>query len=210
MATNNFKPFAIGSGANVTSQSDYENLDALLKGFQSGKASSAQINKALRQATSMSALLGKFIAAASLDALDNGNQEVLLANYISALASNLSLGTASKKNVGTGTDQIPDMSSFFGATTSAPYQRFPSGLLIQAASGSIPASGTGAIVFPAAFKNNSPSVVLTATASLPSNYIITVGSVSASGATIYGTTANAGSVPITGTAVGFRYIAFGY
>lgn len=120
------------------------------------------------------------------------------------------LGSAAYRSVGTANDQIPDMSSFFGATTSAPYQRFPSGLLIQAASGSIPASGTGTIVFPAAFKNNSPSVVLTATATLPSNYIITVGSVSATGATIYGTTANAGSVPITGTAVGFRYIAFGY
>lgn len=58
MATNNFKPFATGAGANVTSQADYEALSALLAGFQAGRASSAQINKALRQSSSMSAMLG--------------------------------------------------------------------------------------------------------------------------------------------------------
>lgn len=122
------------------------------------------------------------------------------------------LGSAAYRTVGAtiGTNQIPDMSYFFGAASSAPYQRFPSGLVIQAAAGTIPASGTGSIVFPATFSTNTASVVLTATASQPSNYIMTVGSITNSGATVYGTTANSGSVPITGTAVGFRYIAFGY
>ncbi len=38
MATNDFKPFATGSGANVLSQADYEALAALASGFLSGKA----------------------------------------------------------------------------------------------------------------------------------------------------------------------------
>ncbi|EKT0182517.1 hypothetical protein QDF34_001469 [Escherichia coli] len=81
MATNNFKPFGIGAGANVTSQADYEALAALLTGFQSGKASSAQINKALRQSTVMASVLAQFISdSAGVDVLDNGNTAQILAN----------------------------------------------------------------------------------------------------------------------------------
>ncbi|MGF6474898.1 hypothetical protein ABIE06_001718 [Pantoea dispersa] len=81
MATNNFKAFGIGAGANVTSQADYEALAALLTGFQSGKASSAQINKALRQSTVMAYVLAQFISdSASVDVLDNGNPATILAN----------------------------------------------------------------------------------------------------------------------------------
>ena len=49
MAKNDFKPFATGAGANVMSQADWEALPALLSGFTAGKASSAQVNKAIRQ-----------------------------------------------------------------------------------------------------------------------------------------------------------------
>ncbi|MQK86184.1 hypothetical protein EI007_05465 [Escherichia coli] len=42
MAKNEFKPFATGSGANVTTQTDWESLPVLSAGFTSGKASSAQ------------------------------------------------------------------------------------------------------------------------------------------------------------------------
>ena len=81
MATNNFKAFGIGAGANVTSQSDYETLAALLTGFQSGKASSAQINKALRQSSTMAFVLAQFISdSASVDVLDNGTPATILAN----------------------------------------------------------------------------------------------------------------------------------
>lgn len=86
MATNDFKPFAVGSGANVTAQTDYEALAALTSGFQSGKASSAQINKALRQATVMASILGQFIADNSeSDALDDGDTATLLENFLAAI-----------------------------------------------------------------------------------------------------------------------------
>ncbi|MGD9425116.1 hypothetical protein ACLHDD_08115 [Pantoea sp. NSTU24] len=88
MATNNFKAFGIGAGANVTSQADYEALAALLTGFQSGKASSAQINKALRQSSTMAYVLAQFIAdSASVDVLDNGTPVTILANLKSSMTA---------------------------------------------------------------------------------------------------------------------------
>ena len=89
MAKNNFKPFATGAGANVPSQADWEALTALLTGFQSGKAASAQVNKALRQGTVMASVIGQFIAdSTGQDVLDNGNTSVLLTNFLNALKTN--------------------------------------------------------------------------------------------------------------------------
>lgn len=103
MATNNFKPFAIGSGANVTSQADYEALAALITGFQSGKASSSQINKAIRQSSVMAYVLAQFISDSTAnDVLDNGTPDTILANLKSGLTAltpgrllNMQLFTAS-------------------------------------------------------------------------------------------------------------------
>lgn len=97
MPTNNFKPFGIGSGANVTDQTAYEALAALLTGFQSGKASSSQINKALRQGTVMSSVLAQFISdTLGVDVLDNGVTDAVLANLKAAL---LFAGTGRLLNV---------------------------------------------------------------------------------------------------------------
>lgn len=88
MATNNFKPFAIASGANVTSQADYEALSALASGFLAGKASSAQVNKAIRQSTVMAYVLAQFISdSASVDVLDNGVPATILANLKAAVTA---------------------------------------------------------------------------------------------------------------------------
>lgn len=74
MAINNFKPFALDSNANVTSQADWEALPALLSGFTAGKASSAQVNKAIRQASFIAAALAQYTANKSgLDVLDDGD-----------------------------------------------------------------------------------------------------------------------------------------
>ncbi|EMY6875855.1 tail fiber protein [Escherichia coli] len=72
MAINNFKPFALAPNANVTSQADWEALPALLSGFTAGKASSAQVNKAIRQASFIAAALAQYTANKSgLDVLDD-------------------------------------------------------------------------------------------------------------------------------------------
>ncbi|WP_407208685.1 gp53-like domain-containing protein [Citrobacter sedlakii] len=74
MVTNNFKPFATAANANVTAQADWEALPALLSGFMAGKASSAQVNKAIRQASFIAAALAQYTASKSgLDVLDDGD-----------------------------------------------------------------------------------------------------------------------------------------
>ncbi|EPT6108468.1 phage tail protein [Escherichia coli] len=92
MATNNFKAFALDPNANVTSQAEWEALPALLSGFTAGKASSAQVNKAIRQATTIAALVGQFIANSGADALDNADVNGLVTKFTNALIANLRLG----------------------------------------------------------------------------------------------------------------------
>ncbi|HDV1636299.1 TPA: hypothetical protein RHW17_003355 [Escherichia coli] len=128
---NDFKAFALDPNANVLSQASWEALPALLAGFSSGKASSAQVNKAIRQATTIAALVGQFIANSGTDALDNADVNGLVTKFTNALTTNLGLGTASKKNVGTGAGQIPDMSSFGISMQNPGWAKFPSGLIIQ-------------------------------------------------------------------------------
>lgn len=89
--TNDFKAFATDTDANVTSQEEWEALTALKKGFSSGKASSAQVSKALRQPSTMAAVLGQFIANAELDALDDGDVDGLVAKLATAITKNLRL-----------------------------------------------------------------------------------------------------------------------
>lgn len=86
MATNEFKPFATGSGANVTNQAEWEASQALITGFQSGKASSAQVNKAIRQASFIAAAVAQFIANQSgNDVHDDGNMAALVTSILSAI-----------------------------------------------------------------------------------------------------------------------------
>ncbi|MDF8632961.1 hypothetical protein OU612_10650 [Escherichia coli] len=68
--------------------------------------------------------------------------------------ANLGLGEAAKKNVGTGTNQIPDMGSFTLSVSGTGYQKLPSGFILQW--GSIGAPGIAQDVvthFPIAFPN---------------------------------------------------------
>ncbi|MDA8479935.1 phage tail protein [Citrobacter sp. Awk 4] len=92
MATNNFKAFALDPNANVMSQTDWEALPALLSGFTTGKADSAQVNKAIRQSTTIAALVGQFIANSGVDALDNADVNGLVTKFTNALITNLGLG----------------------------------------------------------------------------------------------------------------------
>lgn len=97
--TNDFKAFATDANANVTSQEEWETLTALKKGFSSGKASSAQVSKALRQPSTMAAVLGQFIANAELDALDDGDVDGLVAKLATAITTNLGLVGGLASNV---------------------------------------------------------------------------------------------------------------
>lgn len=91
MAENDFKAFGTGLGANVMSQDDWEALDARYNGFKSGKASSTQINKALRQTTFGVAGLAQFMSETmNTDVRDDGDLNAfvaLLRRSITLLAS---------------------------------------------------------------------------------------------------------------------------
>ncbi|HDC2731277.1 TPA: phage tail protein [Escherichia coli] len=209
MATNNFKPFATAANANVTAQADWESLPDLLSGFTAGKASSAQVNKAIRQASFIAAALAQYTANKSgLDVLDDGDLNGFIAKMSAAFGKDfqaldatltalaglttganklpyftgtntasqtnltsvgrdiigkgtiadiltyLGLGEAAKRNVGTGANQIPDMSLFASINTvTAAAQKFPSGLILQCGqlNGSPNVSSTYGMRFPMTF-----------------------------------------------------------
>lgn len=72
---------------------------------------------------------------------------------IAAALSNLGLREAAKRDVGTGTNQIPDMSSFAGGPASG-YQKLPGGLIIQwGVSSASSSTGQATATFPIAFPN---------------------------------------------------------
>lgn len=208
MATNDFKPFATGSGANVMSQADYLALSALLTGFQSGKASSAQVNKAIRQATTIAALVGQFIANANVDALDNGDVDGLVTKFTNALTSNLGLKTAAKRDVGTGANQIPDMSSFASSKTTNGWQKLPGGLIIQwGQTASVASEQNVSVTFPIAFPTN--YILAYAT------YANTTGDPASPGATYVGQIRTSGNTSIfirnLGPAIAqYNWLAIGY
>ncbi|EKD7755881.1 hypothetical protein OSG00_000662 [Shigella sonnei] len=85
---NDFKPFATGAGANVTSQAEWEALAALTSGFQAGKASSAQVNKALRQGTFVASALAQFISnKLAADVIDDGDLSGFVTDFINAISA---------------------------------------------------------------------------------------------------------------------------
>ncbi|HCN9028205.1 TPA: hypothetical protein N6642_002791 [Escherichia coli] len=178
MAKNDFKAFATDRNANVMSQEEWEALPALLSGFTAGKASSAQVNKVIRQASFIAAALAQFVSdKTQRDVLDNGDLpgfvELLGSGFaveylsrknpfgdiksdgtVKTALENLGLGEAAKRNVGTGANQIPDMGSFTLSVSGAGYQKLPSGFILQW--GSIGAPGIAQDVvthFPIAFPN---------------------------------------------------------
>lgn len=100
MAKNDFKPFATGKGANVTSQPDWEALPALLSGFTAGKASSAQVNKALRQASFIAAALAQYTASKSgQDVLDDGDLSGFIAKMSAAFGKDFQTLDATLTNL---------------------------------------------------------------------------------------------------------------
>ncbi|WP_432442500.1 gp53-like domain-containing protein [Escherichia coli] len=157
MAKNDFKAFATDRNANVISQEEWEALPALLSGFTAGKASSAQVNKVIRQASFIAAALAQFVSdKTQRDVLDNGDLpgfvELLGSGFaveylsrknpfgdiksdgtVKTALENLGLGEAAKRDVGTGENQIPDMSAFgMSRNGQTAWDILPNGMIRQA------------------------------------------------------------------------------
>lgn len=92
MPQNEFKPFAVASNAAVLGQAEYETSQALREGFRRGLARSVEVNKAIRQASSIAAAVAEFTAEKSgKDMLDNGEVSILKENLETALSAVSSL-----------------------------------------------------------------------------------------------------------------------
>jgi len=90
---NDFKVFAGGVGANALTPAAYAALTTLLsQGFQTGTASSQQVNTVWRQATSVAAAIGQFISNNGGNAVDDGNVTNLTAAFTAALAAAVPAG----------------------------------------------------------------------------------------------------------------------
>ncbi len=111
MAINNFKPFATAANANVMSQADWEALPALLSGFISGPAKSAQVNKAIRQASFIAAALAQYTANKSgLDVLDDGDVAGFIAKMSTAFGKDfqaLDATLTAIAGLATGANKLP-------------------------------------------------------------------------------------------------------
>ncbi|ENO7676351.1 gp53-like domain-containing protein [Escherichia coli] len=184
MAKNDFKAFATDRNANVMSQEEWEALPALLSGFTAGKASSAQVNKVIRQASFIAAALAQFVSdKTQRDVLDNGDLpgfvELLGSGFaveylsrknpfgdiksdgtVKTALENLGLGEAAKRDVGTGENQIPDMSSWKRNPSSNRWRKLPDGTIIQMGiSASGPLGSPVNITLPISFSNTNYCVV---------------------------------------------------
>ncbi|MER2473648.1 hypothetical protein ABR965_15080 [Photorhabdus laumondii] len=86
-AKNDFKAFAISDKANVPSQQEYEAYARLPVGFEDGQyIPNHMLNKALRQASTISSVVADFIATESnSDVLDDGNVAKLTTQLNKAL-----------------------------------------------------------------------------------------------------------------------------
>lgn len=91
MATNDFLPFAGGTGANVLTQAAYLALSTLrANGFAAGTAQSAQLNKVWRQSSIMAAVMAQMISDnTGADVLDDGTTATILANLKAAVGGRL-------------------------------------------------------------------------------------------------------------------------
>ena len=101
MAINEFKPFAATADANVQDQADYEQSEIIRAGFKTGLARSAEMNKAIRQATSITAAVAEFtVEKSGKDMRDDGNIAAIKANFETALSavSNLLIAEADGTN----------------------------------------------------------------------------------------------------------------
>lgn len=91
-------PFASGSGANVVTDAQWQSLlngGSLETGFVQGLAQSAQVNKALRQASIVSAGVGQFLADQGNNVTDSLTQQQIAQMLKNAIVASISTSNVS-------------------------------------------------------------------------------------------------------------------
>ncbi|HEO8445153.1 TPA: hypothetical protein U2S12_001824 [Yersinia enterocolitica] len=122
---------------------------------------------------------------------------------VATALANLGLGTAAKKDVGTGPGQVPDMSSFVSSFGQNGYFKLPGGLIIQwgQAVGSL--ATTVPVNFPIPFPNALMTTALALDLSAPSYATLQT-------QTSVGISVNTWDSSGARAALAIRYIALGY
>lgn len=125
--TNAYSAFGTGTGANVMTSAAWAALATRLTGFQSGIASSAQVNTAIRQASVVATMIAQFTADfGSSSVNDDGNIAALESNFEAALSAYIASALPARTrllanmtifvNASTGNDSTGN------GTSGAPYQ----------------------------------------------------------------------------------------
>lgn len=139
--------------------------------------------------------------------LDKSKRNQLLA-AINARLNGLNLKSASQRDVGVGTNQIPDMSSFTSSKTTNGWQKLPGGLILQwGQTASVASEQNVSVTFPIAFPTN--YILAYAT------YANTTGDPASPGATYVGQIRTSGNTSIfirnLGPAIAqYNWLAIGY
>lgn len=92
-------------------------------------------------------------AGIALDPKDDGQLVKAVKKAIDSAITALSLGAAASRNIGTGANQIPDMSSFTSTLNTPGVMRFPGGFTFMWALGGTDSSGVANTALPASFPN---------------------------------------------------------
>ena len=180
MATNEILPFAsTDTGTNLLTQSEYVADAQRTTGNQPGIARSKLVNKALRQASLLSAGLAEFIADYQANNVTDGLTPQNIADYLlAAIQANIpavpdaSTTAKGKIEIATSAEAQAYSSSLLALTpatmyqammganqlaNSTGYQKLPGGLILQWGKLSIGASGgtysSGTVTFPITFPN---------------------------------------------------------
>lgn len=95
MPTNEFLPFGIGGGAAVETQVNYQAASWRINGFPSGLLGKTQLNKALRQATTITSAFADVVTVlGGLDMLDDGNMANIRQAMYQALSARIPFNPA--------------------------------------------------------------------------------------------------------------------
>jgi hypothetical protein len=97
---NDFKAIGLGGSARVLSQAAYEALtDTITNGLPVGTLYAENLNKPLRQSTTMAYVLAEFIKTnASVDVLDNGTPATIITNLTNAINALIAASNPIRKN----------------------------------------------------------------------------------------------------------------
>ncbi len=83
---NDFLTFAAAAGANVLTQAEYAAASATATGYQTGTASSAAVNKSMRQSSIMASMIANFIVAETgQTVIDDGTTATIQQNFVNAI-----------------------------------------------------------------------------------------------------------------------------